>query len=589
MSDDKIILDEGSISEILKRNAITESDEDIEITECFITDDGKIVSESDLAKSVIKKSMKCFDSDRIHTETRNSGLIDIAKSVEGSTQSLSEIGAGDSLGAIQVVEPPNPPELLEFFLQVDETHYRSVRTKVTDSIGRDFVLEPVQLMDGSPFDSAQITTEEKNRINEEMKEIRTFILESNEIIGFDGVLERVAMDHEAIGWGAIEVIRSADMKVVKLAQIPAQRVKVLRGWKGFVETLSSGQFRYYQNFGEKVVNPKRPNPITRKPSPYMPRLDGDINPRKLSWNMIDRDNGEPTKKFANSANELLWIPKHHIGTIYYGIPDIVPGLGNVLANINIRDYTLQFFDYNTVPRYAVIIKGAKMANDVKKAIAEFFHTHVKGQPHKTLIVPIPSSRGEVEVEFVKLEADATEGSFQETRKNNAQGILVAHGMSPAIIGIADVANLGSGKGLSQAEIYKDRIVTPLQRRWATGINRIFRQGLGIRMVALKFNPLDIRDREAEKDILTEYQKNGDLSINEVRKKANLGDSFEGGDRPFVVTRTGIIFVDELGMAESQEKEAMRVEMEELKNELNSRFVKKESNGKNRIKKVSKSK
>ena len=52
---------------------------------------------------------------------------------------------------------------------------------------------------------------------------------------------------------------------------------------------------------------------------------------------------------------------------------------------------LQFFEHNTVPRYAVVIEGAKLAKDVKDAIMQYFGQHVKGKAHKTLIIPVPAS------------------------------------------------------------------------------------------------------------------------------------------------------------------------------------------------------
>jgi capsid portal protein len=229
---------------------------------------------------------------------------------------------------------------------------------------------------------------------------------------------------------------------------------------------------------------------------------------------------------------------------------------------------LQFFEHNTVPRYAVIIEGAKLSKDVKDAIMQYFGQHVKGKAHKTLIIPIPAMRGEVKLRFEKLAADAQEGSFQDTRKNNAQGIMTAHGVSPAIIGIAESSELGSGKGLSQAEIYKDRIVTPSQRVWEHHLNRLLKLGLGTQLIRLKFNPLDIRDREAEKTVFLSYLEKGVMTINQVAKRLGLAP-VEGGDRNFILSPQGPIFVDELTQAAGVEKQALEDQIEELKSELDA--------------------
>lgn len=577
MADDSVVevVETGPIAETLREAAVVEDGhvDENEIEEVFVLGDDQITSSGDVLKAALGATMRGFE-ERTFREARN--RIEIGKTVEGTAQTEREIGepehAGLGLGKLQVVEPPYPPQLLAAFLEVDETHFRCVRTKTADAVLRGYSLEPVELGDGSPFDPAKQSDEDKKRIGTEVGQIREFIRDCNETIGFEGVLERAWMDYEAIGWAGIEVVRSADMKVRKIAHVPAQRLRVLRGWKGFAEFVGEGKYTYYQPFGQKVVSKLRKTAGTSRPAPYNPREDGDLSLDKLQWNLFDRKTGEPTNKFAESANELLLVPRHHPNTIYYGYTDVVPSLGHLLANVHIRDYLLQFFEHNTVPRYAIIITGAKISDPVKTMLTQYFSTHVKGKPHKTLVVPIPAMKGEVKVEFVKLDADAQEGSFLATRKDNRDGILVAHGMSPAIVGIAEAASLGSGKGLSQAEIYKDRIVTPAQMAAARKINKLFRLGLGTRVVELGFTPLDIRDRKEEMEVHTMYVEKGHWTLNESRQKLGYDPYKKGGDRAFIVTGQGIVFVDELDDAHGAEKQRLEDEVAGLKDEVSRRLA-----------------
>ena len=528
------------------------------ITEAFITDSGHVVTQADVWKSSL-----------LPTNVRE-GMTDLVQknTAAGSTQDDNEIGVlNESLLGGEIVQPPYDPEILSKFLEVDEAHFRCVKTKVVDSVGRRWDINPMSKETGDVFDPSSVSDEDRSISDEEILQVRRFIEDCNDTISFEGVLERVAMDHEAIGWGAIEVIRSRDMKIRRIAHVPASRVKVLRGWKGFVEHTSNGGLVHYQPFGQKIVSSSRRDPVTNKHEFYHPREDGPLDPSgNLKWNMVDRVSGKRTASFTKSANELIWVPKHHSNTIYYGFPDIIPALGDLIGNVYIRDYMLQFFQHNTIPQYAVIIEGAKVAEPVKQMIQQYFSQEVKGQAHKTLIIPIPATGGEVKVRFEKLAADSQEGSFQDVRKNNQQGILTAHGVSPAIIGITDTASLGSGKGLSQAEIYKDRIVTPMQAKWERLLNRMFRLGLGVKTVGIKFSRLDIRDLELEMKVLVGYYEKGLLTINEVRKEAGLGDPYEGGYRAFMIpSGQSLLFVDEMGDATSTtfedppaEKEAPKV-------------------------------
>jgi len=693
------ILDEGDLAEALMEAAVPlDEDGEVEITEAFITgeDEDTVYSAADVLSNWTRQSMRAFgertiqqkdaiqeDEHHIENLQRTTARALVVKSAKGTTQQQSELGHNKlvaDVSMIEIVEPPYPPELLSAFLEVDVIHYRSVRTKVTDSVGRDYQIVPmvtvkpdedstrddegrqvrpkdtspestvlpVQSMEvedlrdetGDPTQAVRsgqggdgLRTSSRDRvgnltqansdmghrkrngfrslvakaaslipgknngqtprrrivsqaeIDDEVQVVEDFIEDANEVVGFEGVLDRACMDYEAIGWGAIEVIRSLDMKVRRIAHAPAVRMRVLKGWKGFVEVISndrsdgstvhSGKYMYYQSFGNKITS-KRRNPITGTFEPFDPKIDGEPSPETARWNLVDRETGKPTEEHSRAANEIVWIPRHHSNTIYYGYTDVVPALGWLLANVHIRDYLLQFFEHNTVPRYAIIIEGAKLAEPVKKAITAYFSTHVKGKAHKTLIVPIPAMRGEVKVRFERLDADVNEASFQDTKKNNDQSTMAAHGVSPAIIGISEHSELGSGKGLSQAEIYKDRIVTPSQKYWARKINKLFRCGLGTRLVAIKFNPLDIRDEKAEMEVLSGYLVKGCITINAIRKRASLGDPLPGGDRPFFIMGNKMMFVDEMTEAAGDERVKLEEAIEKLQGDMKMQTIKHQS-------------
>ena len=472
------------------------------------------------------------------------------KSHDLSRQSEDELGGTQlSIGmdSRNIVNPPYPPKCLANFLEVDPVFFRAVKAKVLDSVGRDYRMVPVAPIatdDRSPG-PGEITA---RQFRKDSTEVSLFISTCNDVIPFQGLLERAAMDFESIGWAGLEVIRNRAGRVVGLDHVPAQRLRVLKGWEGFAELRTdsgkagnhtAGYYTYYQRFGEKF---KVWSEDLGRYVRYNPMMHGDIRRQEFNENFFDYQTGEPTNDFDRSANEILYIPKHHSNTIYYGFSDVLPALGAIVGNVHIRDYMLQFFEHNTIPRYAVIVKGAKIDEDFRKMIAEYFGTHVKGAAHKTLILTLQGqSAQQISIEFQKLDSDNKEADFLKTRSENSNQIMTAMGTSPAILGIAEQSELGSGKGLSQAEIYKDRVVGPCQRAWSNALNLLFQSGLGVRYADLKFDPLDIRDRYNEMQTLVGYLDRGASTINEVRKSADIGEALPGGDIPWVRVREGSAF------------------------------------------------
>lgn len=536
-----------------------ENDEEIIIDTCYITGKGEIVSEADLTKSILSKEEDQLD------ETKSEEAVALTevsqKYVEGSRQFLNSPSQAESLAEVKEVSPPYSPDLMLAFMNIDETVHQCVKVKAQDYTGRNYKLTPeteeqlTAVFDEE--DEEKETAPYPDSYPKDHKTVRTFLKTcTNDIVGFQSVLVKAAQDFEGIGWAALEVIRSADMKVVKIDHVPANRLKVLEGWQGFVEHGPSGSKRYYQPFGTKVVSKDRKNLFTGKAESYDPELDGELNANNAQWNMVGFNDGKPTDTFQKSANEIIWVPKSHPSTIYYGVSDSLPATSDILANASIRKYLLQFFDHNTVPRYVVVVKGAKLNSEVKTAILNYFSTDVRGRAHKTMVLPIPSGRGNVEVTFEKLDSDPQDGWFRRTAEDNSHNIRIAHGVPTSVATFSDPSGMGSGKGLAQAEIYKDRTVTPGQHLWSEVMNKIFELGLGILTVRLAFDELDTRDKEAQMRISTQYLDRAVNTINETRAERNL-PPIKGGDRAFIKTNKGILFLDEISTLTSFEQDDER--------------------------------
>lgn len=481
------------------------------------------------------------------------------KGIQGSNQSDEEIGNGNISSltprGLEFIEPPYHPQHLADLLEENETHYRAVKAKVSDMVSKPYTIKSYVrvLRDIAEAETLDLDPEDFILATDYRKEVRIlekFIEKSNPQKGFLGTLQCAAMDFEAVGWGAIEVIRAYDMRVLRVAHVPAARIRVLKGHKGYVELRenTSVPYRYYQNFGEKVGK-RRESPLTGRKEfvPFDPDEDS-FDDSDLVWNLLDRERGEKLKgrstaNLAKAANELIFIPKFHPNTIYYGYSDIIPAIPSLIINAHIKKYQAQFFENNAVPRYAVIVTGGTLSDELKKALVEYFTNEVKGQAHKTLVLCLPSNpTKEIKVEFKQIDGDHKEADFILTEGHNQRNIQVAHGTPPAILGVAEHSELGSGKGLSQAELYKDRIVLPSQYFWQEKLYELTSKGLGVTNAYIGFSPFDVRDLYTQMQIITGLIDRGVFNTNDGREALDK-PPITGGDVHFVKGDTFIKISD----------------------------------------------
>ena len=504
------------------------------------------------------------------------GLREQKKSFEYSTQDQDEIGFK---GILQRRDPivirdsvvPHPycaSSVLKL-TEIDEHHHSIVDTKVEDTVGRKYSIKskyPIVTSEDKENNHGFAISQEEFR--EECVIAENFLDDVNKTLTFKQILKKVFMDKEGIGWGAFEVIRSLDGKVAKLNHIPAARIKVLKGWKGFVEEHGHGigDYTYYQPFGEKVgVIAESPIDGSEMFQHYNPTLHGELKvgsqtpDGELVFNLRDRKTGEPLKIAKgglsptdlqnikeNAANEILYVPKDTNLSVYYGYSDAIPVLTNIAINSLIKDYQHQFFEHNAVPRYAVVIKGAKVDEQFQQYIHEYFETDIRNKAHKTLIITLSGvGNKNISVDFVKIASDRKEADFLETKKSNRDSILQAAKIPPAVLGISENASLGSGRGDAQHQLWRARFVEPAQGTAEDVINKLLKLGLGLTKVGISFDPYEIRDRVSQSVTLNNYASMGAMTINEVRQEIGLS-SIEGGDIAFVrVKNTSLVRVNSL--------------------------------------------
>lgn len=480
------------------------------------------------------------------------------KSFEKSNQTFNELGhtTVSNITFEQAIQPlPYDPECFANFLEISEVHKSCVETKVDAALGRKYLIKPQFPVQKSAEDAPSteddftITPEEYRN---DFRKIQAFIKNCNQDISFEDNLRLVGIDRQGIGWAAFEVVREASGKAARLYRIPATRLRVLEGFDGFVEVVGFDRekpiYQYYQRFGDKVVvDAPDPFDFTGKgktaPRPYNPEDDGElqIGERNIRWNLVSKLDGKPLKAkgieaFQEAATEVLYLPNNHPNTVYYGYADVVPAISAILGNVYIRDYVHQFFEHNCVPRWAIIVKGAKVDGKFRELLEEYFQKNIRGKANQTLLLTLGGNLQNVQVEFQKLDVGHKEADFMDTVQMHNQQIMTAERVPGAMIGVSEKSNLGS-RGLGAAEIFKDYVITPLQQYFARKLNLLFRLGLGVLNAKLEFMELDVRDSLTKAQILQILTNLGYYNINEGRDEYGMA-AIRGGDVHYVRIRDG---------------------------------------------------
>lgn len=388
---------------------------------------------------------------------------------------------GSQYSAEGLIEPLYNPEALASLLEANTYHYRACKTKARDTAGLGWKLVPLD--DEAP-------ESERDAIHE--------ILD-RQVPPLTLAFDRCQVDFEAIGWGALEVIRQDyryDGEIVDLNHVPAHTVRIHQDERKFAQKRGV-QTRWFRAAG----------------------VEADI----------DFETGvehEPNSLgIERRASELLFWRNYTPRSDFYGVPDVIPAIGAIHGDLARRDYNIAFFSNYGVPAYVVFITGDYEDEEtedggsvLQESIEEHF-TELNKHPHSTLVMSVPSragGEGEVKVHFERLSVETKEASFRLYRQDNRDEVLSAHGVDPYRAGIAESGSLGGSTASEQAKIYKDSVIEPRQQMIESLFNRHVIRSMSERW-QWKLESIDTTDERHELDMLLDLFRENVIGVDEFRK------------------------------------------------------------------------
>lgn len=351
-----------------------------------------------------------------------------------------------------------------------------------------------------------------NVTNKESRDIDKFltrIYEENQA-DLSDIFEEFAIDLYHLGNAELEIARTGNGNIDCLYSIPSVTMYLHKRLPVMLQYSTCP----YQIDGSRIIwKGDAASPMT--PAAVFPMFMSKVE-RKDFQHLLPEN-----QKRDVVINDVAYM-KNSIPSLdpYYGITDAAGSITGILGDNYAADYNLQFFKNNAVPRYAVTITGGRVTQQVVDEITKFLNTEIKGQFHRTIVLPLP--RG-MEAKFQPLDSEVNDASFIAYKKMNREEILGAHRVPPSEVGLWEDANRATA--IQQAKTYWQKVIRPDQARIERLMNRILRNGLGITQWTFKFKDIEYTDDQEKATTMSLYSKamsNAYSSINETIKTVSDG-------------------------------------------------------------------
>ena len=392
-----------------------------------------------------------------------------------------------------IINPPYDLDNLAHLYDQSSIHYAAINARVMNTVGLGFefteTLKAKRKVERVQDDKAKL-----DRTRRQLQDLKEELDETFEGLNIEETLietmVRVWQDVLTIGNGYLEIGRNNAGKIGYIGHIPGTMVRIRRKRDGFVQISRSNKIQavFFRNFQDTETE----DPINMDPKP----------------------------------NEIIHFKMYSPNHTYYGIPSAVSAAAAIVGDKFAKEYNIDYFENKAIPRYAIILKGAKISQRSKQELVNYFRNEVKGRNHGTLIIPIPASVGsDTDIKFEKLEAGVQDASFDKYRKSNRDEILVANRVPAPKVGVYDNANLAVSRDADKT--FKMQVIGPDQAVIEKKINRIVSEFTD--MLQFKLKKIDLMDEEMESRIYDRYLRSEVMSPNEVRGRVGLPERKDGDE------------------------------------------------------------
>lgn len=348
--------------------------------------------------------------------------------------------------------------------------------------------------------------EEKKENKKELARINEFLGHPNEEESLRNIFKQLLIDWGAIGYFGLEVARNNKREIASIYHVPAHTLRVHKSKKKYCQ-IRNGKKVWFKKFGEKT-------------------------------NISAKTGKEVTGRGRDVANELIFYKNYYPKSDYYGVPNGLSAIGDILGLIGCRDYNLSFFENYGIPAALIVLEGEWEEGSDKK-ISNYLNKEIKGSEHahRTLVLQEPTGVN-CKVRVEKLSVDVKEQSFKLYEKARQEDILIAYSMPPERIGIRVVGKLGGNVAEEATRIYVQSVVEPLQLDLEDIINKKL---LESEDHEFQFNDVDLRDYDSEIDRLVKQVRTAMKTPNQALNELGL-PSYPEGDKYYI--ESGLVEVGE---------------------------------------------
>jgi hypothetical protein len=169
-----------------------------------------------------------------------------------------------------------------------------------------------------------------------------------------------------------------------------------------------------------------------------------------------------TEKKAKT--QLIYVTEYMAGVDFYTYPDYLPAINWISLDYEISNFHLSSTRNGFTPSMVISMRGGVPSKEERKALKKDLMKEYAGTDNGSNVIMTFSESGDTAPEFTPINLNASDDRFLQLEEQIQQNIIIAHGASPIVAGVAISGKLGSSDEVIESEqVFQKNVIDAKQK------------------------------------------------------------------------------------------------------------------------------
>ena len=187
------------------------------------------------------------------------------------------------------------------------------------------------------------------------------------------------------------------------------------------------------------------------------------------WSKFRKTKNKPTliqgfsKEHTEEATQLIYTKEYRPGTDFYTLPDYISSIDWIELDKEIANFHLSSVHNGFTPGMIISFRGGIPTDEEMDVFYKDVQKKYAGSNNASRVFIMFSENSDTAPEFIPIQLNSSDERFLALEEQIMQNIIVGHGATPIIAGVATSGKLGSSGEIIEAEmIFQKNVIDAKQ-------------------------------------------------------------------------------------------------------------------------------